>query len=503
MSSNLKIEPQNYQCSPSEVIDLIAAVPEHTPILVDFDETLLLRNSTEEYLNSLQPRFIAVIFLLLLEKLKPWSWLPGIRPEARDWLRVVLATLFFPWTLLLWQKRARQFADTYSNLALIAPLKNKPTSDIIIASLGFYPIVKPILAAMPLKVDRLICCRFWWGFRDRIKGKLFLLQQFLTPDLLQQSLVITDSTDDNPLLAIAAYPCLVKWPQAIFLPALADVYVPLLYQEKAKRNPSDRYFVRVILYDDWLSLILATSWLSSQPLLHALSMLFLVLSFWCIYEVGYIENDRVAEKYEAKPNLTATYKRYINRYDPWSPWIWALLFAIPGLMLLNSVDNLVFREYGSLWAINPGQLGIKAGLWLVVLLAVRLTYRIYNFIDVPSRLWLYPVLQVYKCFGFLLVTATNIVGSISFAAYVLARWIPYLIYRRGGGDRYNFPEQLMRCIFFLFFLSTILIGTKQVSLFLNWQTGIILGYLIFRARHQILEQIQQVKWLNANSRSKV
>ncbi len=501
MSSTLNIDKQNYHCSTSEAIEIVEAAPEHTTILVDFDETLFLRNSTEEYLNSLQPPVLAVVLLMLLEKLKPWSWLPGMEPQARDWLRVVLATLLFPWTLLLWQGRARQFAETQSNLTLIAALKQKPTSEIIVATLGFYPIVKPILAAMPLRVDRLIGCRLWWGgWSDRLKGKLLLVQQFLTPKVIERSVVITDSTDDNPLLATAAYPCLVKWPQALYRPALADVYFPFLYLEKGK-HPGENYFARVVLYEDWLSLVLTTSWLSSQPLLHALSMLFLVLSFWCIYEIGYVENDRIAEKYEAKPKLSATYQSYINRYDPWSPWIWAIFFAIPGLILLNSLDISASREYLSFWQINPGQLGIKAGLWLVLLLAVRLTYRIYNFIEVQTRLWLYPVLQVYKCFGFLLVTATNAVGSLSFAAYVLARWMPYLIYRRGG-DRQNFPEQLMRCILFFFFLSTILAGTGQVSLLLNWQAGAILSWLIFRARYQILEQVRQVHWINHPFRSK-
>ncbi len=499
MLLNFKIDKENYQCSPSEVGNIIAEVPEQTPILVDFDETLLLRNSTEEYLNSLQPKFIAVVVLLVLEKLKPWSWLPGIGPEARDWFRVILTTLLFPWTMLIWRKRARLFAETQSNLALITSLKKKPTSEIIVASLGFYPIIKPILVAMPLKIDRIICCRLWWGgLSDRLKGKLSLLQRFMALDFIEKSVVITDSPDDQPLLAVAAHPCLVKWPQAFFFPALADVYCPFLYLEKAKRLPSTRYFVRVILYDEWLSLILTTSWLSSQPLVHALSMLFLVLSFWCIYEIGYIENDRIAEKYENSPTLKDNYKHYINRYDPWSPWIWAILFAIPGLILLNSIDISVSREYFSLWQINSGQFAIKAGLWLVLLLAVRLTYRIYNFIDVQSRLWLYPVLQVYKGFGFLLVTTTSLVGAISFAAYVLARWIPYIIYRREG-DRDKFPEQLMRGILFFFFLGTILAGTLQLSLLCNWQTGIILGYLIFRARYQILEQVQKVKWINTNN----
>ncbi|MEB3182453.1 MAG: haloacid dehalogenase-like hydrolase [Nostocaceae cyanobacterium] len=484
---------ENYLKSIEETLETLNDVTDGTPVIVDFDETLLLRNSTEEYLNSLQPRAIAVVLLLVLEKLKPWSWLPGIRAEARDWLRVVLATLLFPWTLLLWQKRARELAETQSNLALITALKEKPTSEIIVATLGFYPIVKPILAAMPLQVNQLIGCRLsWGGLSDRLKGKLALAQQFLTPETIQESVVITDSTDDNQLLAKVAHPCLVKWPEAVYQPALAEAYLPFLYLEKAKR-PGENYFARVVLYEDWLSLVLATSWVSQVPLFHALSMLFLMLSFWCIYEVGYIENDRIAEKYEAKPKLSPTYQRYINRYDPSSPWIWAIFFAIPGLMLLNSLGSLASWEDLS-FQINPVQLGIQGGLWIGLLLAVRWTYHIYNFIDVQTRLWLYPLLQLYKGFGFLLVTATSIVGAMSFAAYVVARWTPYLIYRRGG-DRQHFPEQLMRCILFLFFLGAILVGTGQASLIVNGQAGIILAWLIFRARYQIWEQVKQVQWI--------
>ena len=37
-----------------------------TPIVVDFDETLFLLNSSAEYLNSLRPRFIAAIILKIL-----------------------------------------------------------------------------------------------------------------------------------------------------------------------------------------------------------------------------------------------------------------------------------------------------------------------------------------------------------------------------------------------------------------------------------------------------
>jgi phosphoserine phosphatase len=484
---------QTYSQSVEQTLDTLNNVTSNTPIIVDFDETLLNRNSTEEYLNSLQPRAIAVVLLLLLEKLKPWCWLPGLRkrPEARDWFRVVIATILFPWTLLLWPGRARLVASEQSNLALIAALREKPREQIIVATQGFVPIVKPILEAMPVKVDRLVACRLWWGLSDRLKGKLTLLQQFLTSDTIHQSVTITDSMDDAALLSVVAHPCLVQWPQARYESALADGYLPFLYLEKAKR-PGERYFARVVLYEDWLTLILATSWVSQQPLLHALSMLFLMLSFWCIYEIGYVENDRIAEKYEAKPKLSTTYQRYINRFDPWSPWIWAIFFAIPGLILLGAIDTFSYPDNLSLFPINTLQLGIHASLWLALLVTVRWTYRIYNLIDVDSRVWLYPVLQCYKGFGFLLVSATNLVGVMLFTSYVVGRWVPYLIYRRGG-DRKQFPEQLLRCTLFVLFLSAVLLGTGEISTIGHWQTVVILAWVMFRARYQFLEQVKKIE----------
>ena len=113
-------------------------------------------------------------------------------------------------------------------------------------------------------------------------------------------------------------------------------------------------------------------------------MLFLVLSFWCIYEIGYIENEQIAEKYEVKPKLSATYQRYIKRFDPWLPWFWATFFAVPGLILLTSVETIEYSRHLSFLQINFSPLIIVAGLWLVFLLAVRLTFGIYNLIDVDK-----------------------------------------------------------------------------------------------------------------------
>ena len=90
----------------AEAIKSIEQANEFTPIIIDFDETLFLRNSTAEYLNSLRPRLFGLLLLQLLYFIQPWNWLP--KPfrgsKIRDWFLVVVTTLVMPWTFLAWQK---------------------------------------------------------------------------------------------------------------------------------------------------------------------------------------------------------------------------------------------------------------------------------------------------------------------------------------------------------------------------------------------------------------
>ena len=111
-----------------------------------------------------------------------------------------------------------------------------------------------------------------------------------------------------------------------------------------------------------------------------------------------------------------------------------------------------------------------------------------------NRVWLYPILQSYKGLGFLLVTSTNLIGSMFFTSYIVTRWFPYFIYRRGG-NRKKFPEQLLQCFIFVFLVISILLGTRQISSILNWQAGIILAWLMFRSRHQFMEMVKQVQFI--------
>ena len=51
--------------SQDQLAKSIAQASPDTSVIVDFDETLFLLNSSAEYLNSLQPRFIAAIILVI------------------------------------------------------------------------------------------------------------------------------------------------------------------------------------------------------------------------------------------------------------------------------------------------------------------------------------------------------------------------------------------------------------------------------------------------------
>ena len=477
-----------------EVVNLIETAPDGTYVIVDFDETLFLRNSTQEYLNSLQPRIVGSFFLALLSLLKPWNWLPTpLKGDiSRDWLKVVLATLFFPWTLILWQFQAKKLARIYENGPLIEAINKNPNSHVIISSLGFDFIIGPIAKHLPIKIERIISCRFWQGGSDRHKGKLAMTTAELGEDVVKDAILITDSNDDLPLLSRVSKPCLLVWPEAKNIHAMLDVYIPFFYLEKVKK-PGQPYFINEIIGNDLLFLILASSWISFQPILHALSMTFLTLSFWCIYETGYMENDLVAEKFEKIPKLTDTYQHYKTRINLWQPWIWSAILAIPGILLLElskelSVSLTLNFEFVSSHATSLLTDGL---IWISLLVFVRVIFWIYNHIDKKTRVWLYPVLQACRCFGFLSLTVSNMVGTMIFASHVISRWVPYIIYRYAKVD--GWPKniaQLFRVLIFGLLLTAVALGTQDTSILISWQTFTIFTYCAYRGRRLPLEIIR-------------
>ncbi|WP_019508962.1 hypothetical protein [Pleurocapsa sp. PCC 7319] len=208
-------------------LNAIKNATENTSVIIDFDETLLLRNSTAEYINSIRPRLVGFILIIILKVFRPWAWLP--KPfrgdKIRDWFLVVIPTILLPWTIFLWRKKVIKLAQDHGNSEIIKAVNNNSNSPIIVASLGFNFIINPILQHLPIRHDRLIGCGFWQGMRDRRKGKLLMMQEALSESEIKSAILVTDSKDDLPLLQVVDQPYLVIWSLAKYIDPFSDFWL--------------------------------------------------------------------------------------------------------------------------------------------------------------------------------------------------------------------------------------------------------------------------------------
>jgi hypothetical protein len=224
------------QINQESAILAIANATKETPIILDFDETLLLRNSTAEYINSLRPRLIGFFLIMLLKIIRPWYWLPGVfrGNQTKDWYLVIVPTILLPWTLLLWQQKAQKLAEDYRNPEIISAVHSNPDAPVIVASLGFNFIITPILRHMPMRWDSLVGCRFFQGAGDRHVGKLLMMQKVLSESAITSAILVTDSEDDLPLLQVVKQPCFVLWSAAKYVEPFKDFWLDALAKKFKK-----------------------------------------------------------------------------------------------------------------------------------------------------------------------------------------------------------------------------------------------------------------------------
>ena len=499
---NVKTLKKMNSFSPNEVIDSIRETSQETTIIVDFDETLFLRNSTAEYLNSLQPRLIGLLLLRAIAFIQPWKLLTKKTEEAtRDWFLVFLTTLLMPWNLILWRNKARHMAKQYNNYELTKEFERNTNANIIVASLGFNFIILPILRSMPVNYSQLISCGFWQGLKDRQKNKLTMVQEFIDDDKIASSILITDSLDDLPLLNKVAKPFLVVWSKAKYNAPMRDFYFPMMYLHKVKK-PGEKYIFKTILGDDLPILLLTFSWLSTQPILHSIGIFILIFSFLCIYEYGYYENDVVAEKYEKKSNLTDTYYDSSAIMNWWQPWIWALLLGSIGtsfVILGNSltIENNDFNNF-NFNSILVSQFPSIFIAWCGFLLVSRLCFLVHNYVNKQTRIWFYVVLQFCRYCGFLIVTKTNLVGISLLLSQILSLSISYMVYRYSGGNKQNWPkiqEKFLRCLLLALFIVCLSMTKADIFLIVNWQTAAIFTWCFISSRNHIKQVADLFGWI--------
>jgi hypothetical protein len=269
---------------------------------------------------------------------------------------------------------------------------------------------------------------------------------------------------------------LCEWPRAKYVQAGRSPMLPLIYSTKIKR-PKTNYFLRAIIGQDYTLLLLAFSLVSSDPVICSISLLFFLISYFCTYEIGYYENDRLAHKYENKPRVSEEFSSYLGCFKPWFAWLWGIIFSVPAAWLASSEISWIPS------ALETTGWGAFIAVWLsflFLLLSVRGVFYWFNRTPERGRILPMLILQLARTSGFMLLLPTSVVGAIFCLSWALGRWIPYMIYRFSGSEK-GFPSQLVICMLFMTMFMTVgFTSAEGFSSLLNVQGALIIFYSLLR-----------------------
>jgi hypothetical protein len=264
-----------------------------------------------------------------------------------------------------------------------------------------------------------------------------------------------------------------------------NFYIPFLYSEKVKR-PDKNFFLLAVLGEDLAILLLAFSFTSTPYWGSALGLFLLQASFWCIYEIGYIENDILGEKFEDQAVLSYNYNSYKYSFQLWQPWAWTFGLAILGIKVLHQeialksiqIPQVIFGNYHQELFSIAGSLFI----WAAFLLVLRFLFHLYNHLNKQSRVWFYLLLQTCRYGGYLVLLTTNTVGLVLLVSKILIRSMQYILYRYMGGKDSDWPKDFPRYFFFLLIylliLMAIAVNEGNFSLIFNYQVLAIIAFCV-------------------------
>jgi hypothetical protein len=452
-------------------------------VFVDFDYSLFLSNSTEEFLNSAKPAFIAVLILKLLAIVRPWFLLSRDRGYFiwRDAIRVWTILIFMPWTLLLFKRNAQKVFNRDLNRELAATLQSAKDSEVIILSFGFRFIIRHLIARSPFASSKLIASSVWRPTRLRRYGKLAHLKALSFPADPNTDVVITDADDDDAdLLTTFKNAFHVRWSNLNRTAAHEGTYIPFYYLAKIKRSPE--FFIKSTLLEEFPIFVLA--FLLYQPLHWEImvsgSLLF--LAFLIIYEIGYHENDHIGARYEQTPKLTAEfYRQQSYRVEPYA-WYWMIVVTASAILVLDPDQVSALLGRMDIADKQPSFFGeaVLIGLWMLVAILARLIFFAFNHVPLAWRIFVFLPLHVLKYFAPLVIFPLHPAGFALLSAQVIRTWSVYAI-RRCGGDIEFIVSQLIRLVFLVFLLISFALLGSIDSVFSSWQTWVILGWCIVRA----------------------
>ncbi|NLS12490.1 hypothetical protein HGP28_06195 [Vibrio sp. SM6] len=473
-----------------ELYSKINELSDDEPIIVDFDETLWLRNSTESFLAMVTPSVWVGFWLQLLGMLSPWRWLSPNDPEhTRDWIRVLVVTIVAPWSIGQWRRAASQQATQYINRPLYDALIQSK-QPIFVASYGFRFVIQPLLDALSCNWQLAVASDLKNAPKLRQEGKGAAVVRILGEASVNSGLSISDSQLDKDLFAMTRYSALIRWPNAKYEQAGLKPMLPFAYLKKVKR-PNESYFTRAILGHDYLVLLLTFTLVSSTPWLSAISLFLFVLSYFTAYEIGYNENDRLGLRYEAHPKVSDAYQKLAKNYVPTFAWVCSALLAVPAAITASYVDGGVSSVF------EGGVGGAAVNIWLVfmgLIIAVRIVFAWFNRLTEVGRMVPMLILQLARSVGYLLIFTTTSVGVFFLVSQALSKWIPYLVYRCGG-SRERCPNHMINAMLLCCFLFALSMAGDNASIWDDWSTWVILGYSAARAVIELRKFLPHFKLL--------
>jgi hypothetical protein len=480
--------------APPQALEALAGLPDGSPVVVDFDHTLLLANSTRLFIEHARPRWLAWLLVKLAHRLfrmGPAAWQPAW-PAVAAWV----VALALPWSVWTWRRAAPLLARQWVNAPLRAALAPHRQRSVV-CTYGLSWIVGPLLAALWPGVP-LVASRLRTAVADRQQGKVAMLAragwQVPSPGGAVQWAAVTDSLDDAALLAQSPLPLWVNWPDQAPGQWFEGLYLPLRYAHRL-RYPEDTFVLRVLLWEEWVGLMLIfwpVVWAFPG---FALVLFGFMLSFWVVYEQGYAENDRVAILREGKqpqPHEAARFEGAFHSGEGWA-WVWAAALAVPAAWawVAWQVPAADWPLLVGPWSgLMPAAAVLAVwSVWMLVLLGCRLLFRAYNHSPVSKRVWLYGGLQLCKTLPMGLWFTLNAVGMAYVFAYAVSRWMPYWVYRLGGNRR-AFPERLLRFILLAVGLGAF--GQLAQADPVVWaQAGLMLVYMGMRSRREAWAVLQE------------
>ncbi len=263
-------------------------------VYLDFDYTLFRSSSTEEFLNTGKPAFLAALALRVLRGFQPWTF--GARTHTgfvwRDPIRIWMIILLMPWTVWLFRKRAPALFEQYKNQSVIDALSGVPADRITIVSVGLK------VNASYGRCSSEVACRMRAGSAvprparrrcGRWQGKLHQLRELGIAPNRNRDVVVSDSLDDADLLSSVDNAFLIDPDLTGVQGAFEDVYVPFYYTARVKRSTG--FVVKQIFLEELIVILLATAFFQPFSRRLAIAAAFFI-AFLRVYEIGYAEIDR-------------------------------------------------------------------------------------------------------------------------------------------------------------------------------------------------------------------